>query len=131
MRRELLDPLADVRVIRVEGGVAEEVNGDGDAEGLLAARRSRTPAMVGRRVVGLFGSRTARRQPPVRGESHVVELDLVEPLGGGLLRDGDCVIPCLVPEGVQPGELLVVARGPRVLVSRMASRGGGGPGHCL
>ena len=47
----------------------------------------------------------------ISGETEVVELDLLEPLAGGLARHRDHVVPRLLAERVEPGETLVVHPG--------------------
>ena len=113
VRRQLLDALADVGVVLVERGVAEQVGGHEGAGGAELAcgpwpgrRRSRAAASP-----CCWAWRTGRRQLAVGREAHVVELDLVEAPPDRFLAEGDVVGPHLFAERVHPGQLLVVDPG--------------------
>ena len=119
VRGELLDPLADISIVFVKGGIPEQVGGNEDAHrrqllaGLGQEARDGGEARVARVGLGVAGG----AQLAVGGEADVVELDLVEALLRRFLGDRDGVVPDFLAEGIQPGQPLVVEprlAGPRV-----------------
>ncbi len=112
-RREILDALADVRVVVVERRVAEDVDRQTCAVAQHLPRRREKPADGP--SPGLL--RADRRVPdgaerPLAREAKIVELDLIEPLGGGLDGELQRVRPGLVLERIDPGEPFPVHPGP-------------------
>src|SRR5262249_57517254 len=101
-RGEVFDALADVRVVFVEGGVAEDVGGDVDPErSELAPGPAEEARDGGETRVLVDGTRIlGGAELAVGRESHVVELDLVEPLPGPFAPHCDLVLPYLLPPAV-------------------------------
>src|SRR5262249_27580892 len=114
VRRQLLDALADVGVVFVERGVAEDVGGNEYPQRPELTARLAQETGDGRqpRFLVVWPRVLRGAQLAVGREADIVELDLVEPLAGRFLRDGDVVAPDLLAERVDPGELLVVDPGP-------------------
>src|SRR5215475_3652018 len=125
VRGELLDPLADVGVVLVEGGIAEHVGRhEGARGGELTAGPGEEGADGGQarlRVVRLGVPR--RRELAVGGKADVVELDLVEALAHRLLGDGDVVVQTSSRKGSTQASFSLSIQGLPVRVSMMAHSG--------